>query len=565
MATTQDRFPFSKAPVKRIKAVQFSVWDPDEIKKYSVCRVDSAEIYEKGKPKAGGLSDPRMGTMDKFGGICTTDGANMYDCPGYFGHIELAKPMFHSGFIKTVVRVLRCVSYHDSKLLLDKSDPKYALGLKRTKPEARLRYFMGICGSKKFDDRSGAPQPKYRLDSMKILMEFPVPKDPHAADAMPESERKQELSAERAYEILRRISDDDCKAMGFDVRYVRPDWMIITNLPVPPPPVRPSVMMDSSARCEDDLTHKLIEIVRANNHLKRQLAAGTAQHLLNDFVAMLQYHITTYMDNTLPGQPPAQQKSGRPIKSISQRLKGKQGRIRGNLMGKRVDFSARTVITGDPNIGIDELGVPWSIALNLTFPETVTPFNRDKLQELVNNGPHPPPGLTGAKSIIRADGRRINLAYVRSDADRQLELGDRVERHLSSGDLVLFNRQPSLHKMSMMGHRGGWDFLNMDKSDSEDEGEASSEGFQPSDEAEEEDDESSDYSSDEDLESEGSDDDEDASEEGEEDEGLSWEELEEEARRDDRQRDLEEGNEEDERPRKRGGGGGGGPAAKRRR
>jgi DNA-directed RNA polymerase II subunit RPB1 len=105
-------------------------------------------------------------------------------------------------------------------------------------------------------------------------------------------------------------------------------------------------MMDSSARCEDDLTHKLIEIVRANNHLRRQLAAGTAQHLLNDFVAMLQYHITTYMDNTLPGQPPAQQKSGRPIKSISQRLKGKQGRIRGNLMGKRVDFSARTVITG---------------------------------------------------------------------------------------------------------------------------------------------------------------------------------------------------------------------------
>jgi DNA-directed RNA polymerase II subunit RPB1 len=93
---------------------------------------------------------------------------------------------------------------------------------------------------------------------------------------------------------------------------------------------------------------------------------------------MIQFHITTYFDNTIPGQPPAQQRSGRPIKSISQRLKGKSGRIRGNLMGKRVDFSARTVITGDPNIGIDELGVPWTIALNLTFPETVTPFNREK-------------------------------------------------------------------------------------------------------------------------------------------------------------------------------------------
>lgn len=302
------------------------------------------------------------------------------------------------------------------------SDPKYALGVKRAKPEARLKYFTALCGGKRHDDRSGAPQPAYRLDSMKIIMEFPKPKDPSAADAMPEAERRQELSAERAHEILRRISDEDCRALGFDVRFVRPDWMVITNLPVPPPPVRPSVMMDSSARCEDDLTHKLIEIVRANNHLRRQLAAGTPQHLLNDFVALLQYHVTTYMDNTLPGQPPAQQKSGRPIKSISQRLKGKQGRIRGNLMGKRVDFSARTVITGDPNIGIDELGVPWSIALNLTFPETVTPFNRDKLQALVNNGPHPPPGLTGAKSVIRADGRRVNLAFVRSDADRQLEV-----------------------------------------------------------------------------------------------------------------------------------------------
>ena len=117
---TVDRFTYSKAPVKRVRAVQFSVWSPDEVARYSVCRVDTAEIYEKGKPKAGGLSDPRMGTMDKFGGICTTDGMNMYDCPGYFGHVELAQAMFHCGFIKTVVRVLRCVSFYDSKLLMDK-------------------------------------------------------------------------------------------------------------------------------------------------------------------------------------------------------------------------------------------------------------------------------------------------------------------------------------------------------------------------------------------------------------------------------------------------------------
>lgn len=163
-------------------------------------------------------------------------------------------------------------------------------------------------------------------------------------------------------------------------RFVRPDWMIVTALPVPPPHVRPSVMMDSSARCEDDLTHKLAEIIRANNALRKQEQNGAPQHIINDFAALVQYHLTTYMDNTIPGVPVSMQKSGRPIKSISQRLKGKEGRIRGNLMGKRVDFSARTVITGDPNIGIDELGVPWTIALNLTFPETVTPFNIHKMQ-----------------------------------------------------------------------------------------------------------------------------------------------------------------------------------------
>lgn len=105
-------------------------------------------------------------------------------------------------------------------------------------------------------------------------------------------------------------------------------------------------MLFLSCRCEDDLTHKLAEIIRANQKLKEQEENGAPQHIINDFAALVQYHITTYMDNTIPHVPVSMQKSGRPIKSISQRLKGKEGRIRGNLMGKRVDFSARTVITG---------------------------------------------------------------------------------------------------------------------------------------------------------------------------------------------------------------------------
>ena len=182
------------------------------------------------------------------------------------------------------------------------------------------------------DEGTGAPQPAYKFEGLKIILEFPRPKNEEEGPEM--GELRQELTAARAHEILKRISEEDCKAMGFNPKFTRPDWMIITAMPVPPPPVRPSVMMDASSRCEDDLTFKLAEIVRANLALKRQEQNGAPQHIINEFSQLLQFHITSYIDNTLPGQPPAMQKSGRPIKSISQRLKGKEGRIRGNLMGK---------------------------------------------------------------------------------------------------------------------------------------------------------------------------------------------------------------------------------------
>merc|ERR1719313_2762698 len=221
--------------------------------------------------------------------------------------------------------------------------------------------------------------------------------------------------------------------------------------PIPPLGVRPSVQADSSTRSEDDLTHKLAEILKTSRELRRLNAQGAAQHQMSDLTQLLQFHIQTYMDNSMTGQPRALLRSGRPIKSISERLKGKEGRGGGNLMGKRVDFSARTIITGDSVIDIDQLGVPWSIATNLTIPEVVTPYNLEKLNGLVDVGPTPPPMETGAKYIVYQDGQMIDLRFLKQQ--RHLEFGYKVERHLNNGDAVLFNRQPSLHKMSIMGHR----------------------------------------------------------------------------------------------------------------
>jgi DNA-directed RNA polymerase II subunit RPB1 len=130
------------------------------------------------------------------------------------------------------------------------------------------------------------------------------------------------------------------------------------------------------------------------------------------------------------------------------RLNSKNGRIRGNLMGKRVDYSARSVITGDPNLSIKQLGVPMKIAKNLTKPMTVNDMNHDFLMKLVQNGPDVYPG---AKILQRKNGDSISLRNV-DRASIHLENGDIVHRHMMDGDAVLFNRQPSLHRMSMMCH-----------------------------------------------------------------------------------------------------------------
>lgn len=313
----------------------------------------------------------------------------------------------------------------------DFNDPKAAL--KRTS--------HGGCGNR---------QPEVRQTALQLWGTWKVSKDEEQESGQPE---KKPITAEHALNVFRNISTDDIYDLGLNSDYARPEWMIITVLPVPPPPVRPSISMDGTGqgmRGEDDLTYKLAEIIRANGNVKQAQSEGSPAHVAAEFESLLQYHVATYMDNDIAGQPQSLQKSGRPVKSIRARLKGKEGRLRSNLMGKRVDFSARTVITGDPNLELDEVGVPRSIARILTYPETVTPYNIGKLHQLVQNGPNDHPG---AKYIIRNDGSRIDLRHHKRAGAITLEYGNKVERHIVDGDFIIFNRQPSLHKESMMGHR----------------------------------------------------------------------------------------------------------------
>ncbi|KAJ1649976.1 DNA-directed RNA polymerase II core subunit rpo21, partial [Dispira simplex] len=469
-------FTYSPAPLRRVDLVQFGILSPEEIKAMSVALIEHPEIMEEGTQqlKIGGLLDPRLGTIDR-NFKCQTCSENMTECPGHFGHIELAKPVYHVGFLVKVKKILECVCYYCSRLKVDAGDLRFVKARRIRDPKKRFKEVHALCLSRRkcepcepthqtkedttmantfanaqseIPECCGQTYPQYRKEGLEITAVHKIPKSEDGNDRAGESRVK--LTAAQAMQILKRISDRDLVDMGLSPDWARPEWMIISVLPVPPPAVRPSIQMDGTSRGEDDLTYKLSDIIKANLRLREREAEGAPPHVIGDNITILQYHIATYMNNDISGLPRALQKSGRPVKSIRARLKGKDGRLRNNLMGKRVDFSARTVITGDPNLSIDEVGVPRSIARNLTYPELVTPYNIHQLQQYVRNGPNQHPG---AKYVIRDNGDRIDLRYNKLGNEIPLQYGWRVERHLMDGDLIIFNRQPSLHKMSMMGHK----------------------------------------------------------------------------------------------------------------
>ena len=432
--------------IKSVNALQFSILGPDEIRKYSVVEVTKHETYDKDVPVVKGLFDLRMGTTE-MGKVCNTCGLKNTECPGHFGHLELARPVYYYHFADNVMKIMKCVCFRCSKLLINLEDPLVENILKKDKKERwsdlyNLASKVSRCGEET-ENGCGCKQPdRFKLDGPNGIQAI-------WKDLNGNGLEKQIIYAEYVKELFERITDTDCNALGFSSTWCRPEWLICSVLPIPPPAVRPSVKQGSSQRMDDDLTHKLADIIKFNNILKKNMEKSQRQDIINDWTNQLQYHIATYIDNELPGVYQSTHRSGRPIKSIRQRLKGKEGRIRNNLMGKRVDFSARSVITPDPNIELDELGVPIKIALNLTYPEKVNNFNRSKLNELVLNGPEKWPG---AKSVIKKNGTKISIND-NNKVDIELEYGDIINRHLNDGDYVLFNRQPSLHKMSMMGHR----------------------------------------------------------------------------------------------------------------
>ncbi|UCC59177.1 MAG: DNA-directed RNA polymerase subunit A' [Candidatus Bathyarchaeum sp.] len=429
---------------KVIDELYFGVFSPQDIRRLSVAEIQTADTYdEDGAPITSGLMDGRLGTLEPRQ-RCKTCGNTAIRCPGHFGHIELAVPIIHIEFTKIIHNLLQATCRNCGRILLPETRvEKIKEIIRNTREligEVPNDLYKKIVKEAKKKDCPYCTSQQSKIEFAKPTTFYEILK-----------EGAQRLTQSMVRERLERIPNDDLELFGFNPESARPEWMVLQVLPVPPVYVRPSITLESGIRSEDDLTHKLVDIIRINQRLKENMEAGAPTLIIQDLSELLQYHVTTYFNNEASGIPPARHRSGRALKTISQRLKGKEGRFRSNLSGKRVDFSARTVISPDPNLDINEVGVPQDIAMRLSMPEKVTVWNIEEMRKLIINGPEKFPG---ALYVVRPDGKRVRLEFVveREKVAEALETGFVVERHLGDGDIAIFNRQPSLHRMSIMAH-----------------------------------------------------------------------------------------------------------------
>ncbi|VVB76495.1 DNA-directed RNA polymerase subunit A' [Candidatus Tiddalikarchaeum anstoanum] len=425
---------------EKVDSIEFRVLSPKIIKAMSSTKIITPELYDAdGYPVEGGLMNLRMGVIEP-GLRCRTCGGKVHDCVGHFGYIELARPVVHIYYVNFIYDALRCTCAKCGRILLDdKSLERYKLKMKvMSKQRGKFEQWdVSHEVISKAKTISVCPH----CNEKKIKLKLKKPSSFY--------EDKVRLTPIDVRERLERIPDEDVELLGMDPVGGRPEWMVLTLLPIPSTTVRPSITLESGQKSEDDLTHKLSDIVRTNQRLYENLNAGAPEIIIEDLWDLLQYHVTTYFSNNVSQIPPARHRSGRPLKTLAERIKSKEGRFRKNLAGKRVNFSARSVISPDPNIGINEVGIPEIMASKLTIPERVTSWNIDWLKEFIKSYPKYPCALyvftpEGFRKKVTEETKEVLL--------QELAIGYSVERTIQNGDIVLFNRQPSLHKMSIMVH-----------------------------------------------------------------------------------------------------------------
>lgn len=479
-----------------IKSITFGILSPDEIKAMSVCEIDSNKI---GGPTQNTVYDERMGILTETYEKCVSCGLNSRMCPGHFGHLNLNEHILHPLYIKPISTYLKCFCQKCYRLIVNE-DQVNLWGYNKIKGERRFTKILEKIEKIDICCHCDSPKPKviYRQKDGAILLEY----------KQKSGKISIELTVEEIEKIFINISNSDVRLLGFDPELIHPRNLIMSVFPVLPPIDRPYIVTEGNV-CDDDLTTHITEIIKDNNKLEKN-KDKKRQKTVNS----LNFHISTFYNNSKgKAKRPT---DNQPIKGLKERLTGKEGQLRQNQMGKRVDFSGRTVIGPDPTLKLNEIAIPIEIAKQLTYPETVNTFNYDRLSDLVNNDkanfvirnpdsenpkrfnlqvalykkgtnllygdiivrnsektlyedddgniivekdPNSYGDFINVKTCdepLRKGDRVIRngklLEDIKYGKKRKftLQLGDVVERQLQNGDTILVNRQPTLHRGSMM-------------------------------------------------------------------------------------------------------------------
>lgn len=485
----------------KIDKLSFAISDPLHLRRQSLIHCTNKRFYEdpslaQSNPLiAGATAQPQVGgkaTIAKNGVLdlalgtstnsnaCSTCKQRLASCIGHFGHIELPFPCYHTGYFRFILVTLASICKKCARLLLpiDKRNEYlqkimrskgsylerkilHELIIKLCKKQKQCPYCKAFngqvkkTGCYKILSQNVAIKPKnskgivslstQQIDQIERFKSI-VKANPELEDLL-DKQTHEMLDPIVVLDLFRRIPDRDVPFLL--ICDARPEDLILKRMPVPPSCIRPTVVSDENTN-EDDLTILLSETNLLTDVIEKRGKTGAGSSQIVEAWDFLQLEIALYINSETSGIP-INMKPKKATRGLVQRLKGKHGRFRGNLSGKRVDFSSRSVISPNPMLAIDQVGVPKHVAKLLTYPEKVTPHNISLMRELVRSGPMKYPG---ANYILDAAGNRKYLQYGNRDwIANHLKAGDTVERHMIDGDCVLFNRQPSLHKLSIMCHK----------------------------------------------------------------------------------------------------------------
>ena len=414
---------------KPVRHLLFRPRSPEEIRRLSAVVVTTDKVSFNGEPVKGGLQDPRFGCSG--GRPCGTCGAHgdhsSSKCNGHFGSYELSCPLYNVAYNKVVIMWLRLVCGQCGHVHVEEEE------IARGKP---VRSFLKSVPSK--------------CEKCEAVMRRSVVWKA-SAQTMVETSTEETITAADALEIFRKVPDQH-PVFEFAAH---PRCMITTVLFVPSIVVRPAVggtEEGESPRGQSDLTYRLVKIIRADLLLKKKLSETNDWVSRESALLGLQNAYSGYVDSRQcyrKKSKPSQSANGTDTnqqsqyKCLREMFVSKSGWVRNNVLGKRVDHACRGVIAPFEGAHPTWLGVPKFVAEKMTVPLKVTSNNKDAVRRMIRE--------KKAAFLTKSNGERVDLRMHPDPGP--LEVGWTVDRHLKDGDVVLFNRQPTLSKRSFLSFK----------------------------------------------------------------------------------------------------------------